>query len=147
MGLYTQQLEQYLRRFPRRNVFIGIYDDLLERPNRFYEDLWSFLGVANESIAAANARVNETMAVRSQLAARLLRHARQAVPPDLRARLWASTPWQRTLTALRPLYRLNVREPDPPSRAALDQLHNYYEQEVADLELLLGRELESWRCS
>ena len=50
LGFYHDQVERYLRVFPRAQIHIAYYEDLQERPASLMQELFSFLGVDPEFV-------------------------------------------------------------------------------------------------
>jgi len=45
-GLYTKQLERYFSRFDRSQILVMVYEDNKKDPQKFMEQIYTFLGVA-----------------------------------------------------------------------------------------------------
>ncbi|NJL83829.1 MAG: sulfotransferase [Chloroflexaceae bacterium] len=45
LGFYHAQLSRYYQRFPREQIRVYLYEDLCDRPNVLFEDLFRFLSV------------------------------------------------------------------------------------------------------
>lgn len=47
-GLYAQQLERFFEYFPREQVLVQLYDDLVHRERKFIRDIYTHIGVDPE---------------------------------------------------------------------------------------------------
>ncbi len=145
-GFYYRQIMRYLGVFPRENIAIYLYDDLLKDPRQFTADVFDFLGVASEFVPSSlNQRVAQTRKMAPLLSRILYTH----VAPVLR---WAPALW---------LWRMIKRHTNLTSRGgALSAEHSAYppmrEEDKADLLdiyreenqklfQLLGREITDWQ--
>jgi hypothetical protein len=147
-GEYGQQLEAYLRCFPREQLFVGSQAVLGAEPLALLGDLWRFLGVDD-------AHVPPNLGVRYQVrgtgrriaalgaAPRVvkrtpgLRHVWNAIPDGARA---AARARFRTLA-----HRLDQRKPtqdaamdERPDDAVLERLRVHYAEDLALVERLVG---------
>lgn len=143
-GRYTQHLEHYLRRFPRRTLLVQIFDKLKSEPNKFVSDLYDFLNVDRHFKP-------------SNIGKRSLSAARPRIPILAR---WAksSSTLLRDLGLGRVVGRLKFSglindllfvpysEHDAPRLTTddLQWLRNIYYPEVRALERLLGERFDAW---
>ena len=44
-GLYSLMVEEYMKYFPKENIFIGFTEDLDSQPERFMNNLYDFLSI------------------------------------------------------------------------------------------------------
>ncbi len=51
-GLYAEQLERYLKLFPREQILILIYEDIRKDPVKFMERIYGFLGIDTTYVAS-----------------------------------------------------------------------------------------------
>lgn len=58
MGFYFEQLSRYYSVFPKHNIKVYLYDDLLSHPAVVINDLFNFLGVDNEFVPDMSIRYN-----------------------------------------------------------------------------------------
>ena len=137
-GFYGLQLAEYLRHFPREQVRVYLYDDLVRDARGLLRDLFGFLEVDPGAEIDLSARPNPSGELRNPL----LRWAwtrthplrgriRPILPKALRSRVsrWVIS---------RPLVR---REIQPETRRRVTAL---YADDVRRLETLLDRDLSHW---
>jgi hypothetical protein len=142
-GQLGTKLEQLLTVFPKEQLHVVVFDDLVADSRRTYLDVLDFLGVSDDGRMMFKP-VNEHMAVRSQRVARLV----QRPPAVVR---WAIK--QRTRMGIRPMgilkqarlanWQTEQRAPMPAvvRQALIDQ----FSAEIDLLEQLLKRDLSRWR--
>jgi hypothetical protein len=138
---YTCRVRKYLETFGRQSIHIIIYDDFKDHTAEIYQDTLRFLGLSPDGRSEFSV-VNRSRYVRSTVLHQLVRHppnflrtiGRAAMPQGMRKRLrgWLS--------------RLNmVSTPPPPLKPALRyRLQAQFEDDVNDLEQLIGRDLSHW---
>ena len=143
LGLYGRQLRRYLETLGREHVLVLLTHDLEKSPGVVLERLGGFLGVdpAGFGDPAAVTPQNPFAAPRGRLSRTLMRS--HLVREQLRRALPA---WVRAL-GRRTLYQDRPKPELPPE--SVRYLAGIYEQEVTEVEQLLGRRLaplrQSWR--
>ena len=144
-GLYARHLERYLGLFPRSQLLILIYEELLAEPERELLRLRSFLGL-DPDLAWPGAR--QLMAERVNTSSPPRFHRSFAL-----ARRLGSWLTRRDLdVAVRLAKRAGLRRlfgKGPPaalmSAATRQRLAGFYADDVARLTALLGRDQPVWR--
>jgi hypothetical protein len=135
-GLYHEQVERYLGRFPRAQIHVSLYEDLEHSPERLMQDLFSFLGVDPTFGADLSQRHHAPRVPRMAGGVYLLKKLR--VWPHLRRLApQALLPLLRSVL-LRPRASLVI---EPDDRAFLA---DYYRDDINKLATLLNRDLSSW---
>ena len=129
-GKYGDQLNSFLSQFPREKILIKIYEDREKDPFAFMSDIYEFVG-ADQSFKAPSTKLRTKL---GQLEhdnqiwgniAKLLLHPR--APKILRS----------VYTQIRPS---NKKTPDE----IFKRFANYYQDDILFLEVLLGRDLDTW---
>lgn len=139
---YAARLRALYDRFPRDQVLVLFFDDLLARPVRLWGDVCRHLGV-DPTLAVPRDRgaVNPTTVPHSVwLQFALVRLGR--------SRLWQALPGQAPRRTLRTLTAVNAAGPRPPEmpEPLRRQLAAEYRDDLAELEQLIGRPLPAgWR--
>lgn len=135
-GLYHDQVERYLQRFPRSQVHISLYEDLVRAPEGFLRDLFAFLQVDPAFSADLSSRHHVPRVPRMARGVNFLKQwhlwpqLRRLAPHSLR-------PWLRSVL-LRPRASLRI---DPQTHAFLA---DYYRDDINRLAALLNRDLGEW---
>lgn len=142
-GLYAGQVERYLRNFPPRQVFVGLFDDLRSRPALFYRRLLEFLElddhplpiatVANRSYRPQSHLITTFLGMANRLPYVVRRRATRGVLSGCLRRFGGM------------LRQRNAGEAPRLSRDDAAWLRPHFEGDLARLEDVLGRSLESWR--
>ena len=144
-GQYARLLRTWFGHFPPEWFLVMLTSDLAQSPASTLETLWRFLGVRTDVTATVPIRENEAYVPRSATVARLIWH-----PPLVKRPLKALLPMHRRQAIARFLSRWNARRgPAVPhlDPAVAQRLRARYDDEIADLETLLGRSLSAWRTA
>jgi len=137
-GFYARQLAEYFDAFPAEQIRIYLHEDLHERSDWLFEDIFEFLGVD----AAFRPKMEETLNVSGSIRNPLLRT------------IWTRTNPVKDL--LRPLLPRRVRRSvsnyfitrpkrkleSPPSLRA--RLLEEYRADMEKLQEMIGRDLSGW---
>lgn len=153
LGFYATQLRSLWCHFPREQTLVYLYDDLVEDPESITRSIYQFIGVdCGFKARSTRVLVNAGAEPRVKVVARVVH--------DLHMRSWGSSrvvsdaigkmkrlrPLRRALKAM--LYRKSSDSVD--WRFSLLEFPKdilcRYDEEIADLQNLLGRDLSHWRA-
>ncbi|MGR9101163.1 MAG: sulfotransferase family protein [Gammaproteobacteria bacterium] len=142
-GLYARQIERYLNYFDKENMFFMIFEtDFLSGREAALERLCAFLGVPGFRFRL-DVHKNRAAKSRSLLLARFIHGdalfswlpEKLAPPYPLRLKIrWA-------------LNRLNTKKIEKPSMSpeVRKKAYRYFNEDIARLEEILGRDLSVWK--
>lgn len=140
-GKYSEHVKRYLDTFGRENVYIVIFDDLKENPQRVYGEICKFLGVGSDFEPEFRV-VNRNKQNRNRSLQRIL-----VDPPRIVRALGRAVTSQSTrLTLAESLQGLNTRyvQRPPMAESVRRELNSHFAADVAELSDLLGRDLTHW---
>ncbi len=141
VGLLGEQVERYLKVFPRDQVKIIFYEDLSKAPGETYFDLLDFLGLDRIAPTSFEAKNPHKEARSNDLAVFLMRPPRALTlfldRLPLKTRHWVITRAQGFLNT-----RYVTRK--PLSREMRARLLEHFAPDVKKLGQLTGRDLSSW---
>lgn len=140
VGLYFEQLQQYLQKFDSEQIKIYLYDDLVNAPEKVYRDIFEFIGVETGIQLDTSARYNTTSSIRkNKLLHNFLMNPngmksalRKVIPANIRKPLSAKV-YRRNATAIQPL-----------SSELRNQLTMSFEADILQLQDLIDRDLSHW---
>ncbi len=136
LGLYAKEVKRYLKRFPRENVRIFLYEDYQRQPGRVLAETFRFLGVDDSFLPNTSEQHLQPRVPRSLTAGYVLKkygvwqRAAKLSPSALRSFL--------KKLAVKPRKAVSV---EPRDR---ELLQDYYRGDVRELAELLGRDLTAW---
>jgi glycosyltransferase involved in cell wall biosynthesis len=139
LGLYFKQVQRFLEIFPENQVKIILYDDLLQSPVKFMEELYTFLGVnptkSNSIDYAERKNIALTPSVRvpkileipvSYLRGGVNRYLPHFVKSHIRSTLFSKSKVPKL------------------QRNEFDYAIKYFETDIKKLSVLIKRDLQSW---
>ena len=136
LGLYSEQVRRYQRRFLSDNIHTIIYDDYRSDPDKTIASVCRFLGIDNQIDLGATRRYNDAGVPRfkylnyalTQIGA--INAIKRIVPPRIKS------VGESLLYTKKELPKMTAQ--------ARAYLADYYRGDVEKLSLLLGRDLSFW---
>jgi hypothetical protein len=139
---YRERLTDWMTRFPRRQLHIALYDDLVADPAAFMRGVYTFLGVDNGFVPNISKIHNQGTGVRSVRMSWLLmnnpvikwakRISKPCISPSMR---------RYVRTKLKSMNQAPLPPLDPQVR---DELTRPQHDDIMRLQDLIGRDLSSW---
>ncbi|MDX2410539.1 MAG: sulfotransferase [Woeseiaceae bacterium] len=147
-GLYARQLAPYMRQFSDDQLRVYLFDDMKRDPAAFFLDLFSFIGVDTSVVPPSlNKRMNKSRKTKFVFIPRFVRFIRTTLEAaGLRNIIRTLNRWG----VAQQLRKFNNRynqvatdfEMSPVERAAL---HEYFVDDIEQLEKLINRDLSHWK--
>jgi Sulfotransferase domain len=136
MGFYSEQLQRYLKCFPREQIGIWFYEEATLRPREFMREVLKFLEVDSAFAPNTSKHYNQPQIARMVAVNQVLR------------RLGV---WQRckriTPAPVKSLVRNAVYRPTGSLKLAMEDrtwMLDFYRSDIHRLEGILGRDLGAW---
>lgn len=138
LGLYASQVERYLLQFPREQILILLYDEMVSDTTGMLKKIFAFLGVDAGFRPPDVVKKNTASVPRNRFMQRLL--AMDVVRVRLRTALGDSG-----LKA--GIKKLLYRAPQQkhPSAQTVQQLKPFFREDINRLEKLTGIDLSAWK--
>ncbi len=146
-GLYSEQIERYLRYFPRENMlFLSFEENFMQNRKTTVERIQDFLGVRQ---VALNVDIKSNAA--SEPRSRILRdilHPKNAIYRAVGRTILPSHSIRRRFVRM-----LDIKNQRPlvkawlPEDFRLQLWEQHFAQDVAKLETLIGRDFSHWRVT
>lgn len=135
-GCY-RQLSEYSSIFPREQIRIYLFDDLIEDSAGLFRDLFQFIGVTPDFIPDMYLRLNRSGMIRNPILRRLWH-----LSSPVRARTRPFLPER----LRRRVYQIVVRDIAKPTYdpALRRQLVELYQADIVRLQELIRRDLSAW---
>jgi hypothetical protein len=141
LGRYGEQLEHLFRHFPREQVHVLRYKDLVDEPRSSLNDICAFLGIETDLLSMVppeNTRGFVTPSTRARMLGQVIRAGAAAgayAPPQVWRQVSRPLVWA--------LQRNGTARPDLDAkqrRALVEQ----FEPDIRTLEALTGRSYDTW---
>ncbi len=143
---YATHLQKWQECFPKSQIFITLYDDLQESPQRYMDRLFTFLDIPGGMLSAAELGVVHSSERMTQPRSFAITRTATAIADWCKARnldnLVAMVRNSQLMGAF-----LGGGAPFPQlSRYARSRLNEMFRPEVENLQQLIGRDLSMWNC-
>jgi len=137
-GFYSRQLSYYYKMFPRNNIKVMIFEEMIANKGAALKDVFEFLGVNQDFVPKFSVK-NESGAARSRLVQSLL--LKPIVPNFIKKMM----PITFRVSAKNVLRRINTRQVvyQPLGRDMRLRLMDLYKDDISELEKMLHRDLRS----
>lgn len=145
-GLYGRHITNWLTVFPREQLLLIFFEDIVSSPVEVAESIYAFLGISETFQSEfINKKSNESVAVANVRLARHVDLIRNAIQSSSLAWLWGLL----KVTGVRSLYRaINMRDVDTAIPKMLPSTRAYlagvYKDDISLLESISGRTLKNW---
>lgn len=126
-GLYAQNLKPYLEHFTRKQIKIFLFEEWIEKPVEVLREIFQFLEVDPSFQLTSIPKSNRSLVPRSPTLNKII-HAPHP--------LWCKR-------VLETIGRWNLYKPEIPGKI-YKSLTQSYEDEIIELEKILGRDLQHW---
>ncbi len=145
-GLYATHLENWLVHFPKEQLLVLLFDDVIKDPVAVSKRVYQFLEIdPNHQSAALTQRSNESYVNRSAGAEAIKNGVRSIIRKIGLGSLWNTTGKLGFQKIYRNLNRTSSNTVIPPMKEATkQQLKESFENEIKRLEKLIDRPLKHW---
>ena len=149
-GFYHKHLSRYFKIFPKEQIKVFLYDDLLKNSGRVMHELFKFIEVDETFVPNMQVRYNLSGKPRNRLinaligADGMMIKSAKAVVPELVKTLKSYT------TSHNIVQRIRIMNLDRPAVSAEERRRFYqeiYADEIAKLEKLINRDLSKWKIT
>ena len=134
-GRYAEHLSRWLKLFPTANILPFLFEDVRERPQETLDMACRFIGVDPLIVGAGARRENDSTERFLPLPVRKALAPLKGFVAPLRGKQW--------FEATRDLMTRQIRYPAMSSDLR-GQIEQYYADDIAALEEILGRNLDCW---
>jgi Sulfotransferase domain len=140
---YREHLENYLRHFPREQIYVGLFDDITSSPEMLISEIYSFIGVDSDFrpkslrervLPASQARFGKDLSYAKRIA-RWLRSWQ----------LHALLTWAKTNPIVLRVLTKPTTDKIEISKEAREKLRTEFDPHIRFVENLVGRNLEHWK--
>lgn len=140
-GFYAKQLERYYTIFPKKQIHVLLFEDLIKDPNLTAKAVWEFLGLENYSHLTLDTSPKNSAERRFYSSFMLL--VRKFTIISSVAVYLPSGFKQFVHSVLRRVGRKKGHH--QPSRKISDALNVLYKNDIEQLELQIQRDLSAWK--
>lgn len=154
-GMYFEQLKEYYKLFPKKNIHVIIYDDIKKNPGKVMHDLYKFLGVnSNFNPPSLNKKENPQEETKFKPLRYVINTLRRITNALEKLGLGKAISFTKRVTKINKLFnnlnKMNKKEVKEESKEKLSpelkkKLKKVYAKDIKQLEKLINRNLRPWK--
>ena len=138
-GYYTKQMERYYNLFPKENIKVLLFEDLIKEPIKTTQEIFTFLNVDNTFIPNTNKKANVSAAPKGLFGIFIMKLRFFNLIPNIEfsnylPRFIIQFIFNSAYKKASPL--------DPKLKKRLT--HTFYKEDILKLEKLIKRDLQYW---
>lgn len=146
-GFYFRHLSRYYDLFPKENIKVFLYEDLIKSPAETIKSIYSFLGVETDFMPDTKMKFNESGIIKNKLYDRLvgrnslIKNAIKKTLPGIFQKAKSSYAIKNIVNKLR---KANLERPpfDPAMKKRITD--EIYKEDILKFQNLIQRDLEHW---
>jgi hypothetical protein len=139
-GFHSVHLKRYMELFGKDRIQVHLFDELMGDIQGSLRQIYAFLGVDESFRADTSMRYGVTGLPRSRALDELLKRATESLALRASIRPLLPSPLRRAVSRLR---NWNLVKPALPMEARREWI-GLYEEDIKELEKLIGRDLSRW---
>ncbi len=146
---YYRQLLPYFQLFPKENILVILFEDMIKNKKKYYHQVTEFLGLSEFYPEGLEAKSNETKAAKLGGLTYLIQNTRQFIT---RNGLEFIIPFLRAIgvvqlgTLIRDKWNVKKIDDKPKLDPVLEQeMRAFYLEDILALEKLIDRDLSHWK--
>lgn len=145
-ALYYNQLKYYFSIFPKENIHVIIFDDIVIRPKKVCKDLYTFLGLNDVEYVPKTLKQNSRAAITKRFGLfskvlALFKNMLQKFSPKL---YWDITNSKLVYKVYKKINNKSFKYPKM-TKETRKITYNYYASDINKLEKLIDRDLSDWK--
>jgi len=138
-GYYFKQLKRYYDIFPRKNIKIILFEDLIHNPNKILKDLFTFLEVDNSFVVNTERKANVSGTPKGILGWIIMKMKYYQITPNIELNKMLP------ISILKIIEKTIYSKPKKLKKETVNRLTNlYYKEDISKLETLTNKDLTMW---
>ena len=138
-GYYTEQLERYYTLFPKENIKILLFEDLIKNPIESTQDVFKFLNIDNSFIPDISKKANVSGTPKGIFGWIIMKLRHYNLIPNIQFSNYL-TDFMIQFIFNSAYKKVNPLAPELKKRLT----HTFYKEDVLKLEKLIGKDLQYW---
>tara|TARA_B110000459_G_C16553755_1_gene468011 strand:- start:237 stop:1139 length:903 start_codon:yes stop_codon:yes gene_type:complete len=140
-GYYTEQLERYFTLFPKENIKVLIFEDLVKDPTKTTQEVFKFLNIDNSFVPDTSKKSNVSGIPKGLFGLFIMKLRYYNLIPNIQFSNYL--PGFIILLIFNSAYKkANLLAPELKKRLT----HTFYKEDILKLEKLIGKDLKHWLC-
>ena len=138
-GYYTEQLERYYTLFPKENIKILLFEDLIKNPVESTQDVFKFLNIDNSFIPDISKKANVSGTPKGIFGWIIMKLRHYNLIPNIQFSNYLPD------FMIQFIFNSAYKKVSPLAPELKKRLtHTFYKEDVLKLEKLIGKDLQYW---
>ena len=138
-GYYTEQLERYYTLFPKENIKILLFEDLIKNPIESTQDVFKFLNIDNSFIPDISKKANVSGTPKGIFGWIIMKLRHYNLIPNIQFSNYLPD------FMIQFIFNSAYKKVSPLAPELKKRLtHTFYKEDVLKLEKLIGKDLQYW---
>ncbi len=138
-GYYTEQLDRYYKLFPKKNIKILLFDEVIKNPTAASQEIFKFLKVNSSFIPDTRKKENVSGTPNGMLGWIIMKFRYYNLMPDINFRLYLPD------SIITRITKLAYKKTSPLNKNLRSRLTNkFYKTEILNLEKMINKDLRHW---
>jgi len=138
-GYYAEQLEQYFNLFPKENIKVVLFEDLVKNPIRITQEVFKFLNIDNSFIPDTSKKANVSGTPKGLFGLFIMKLRYYNLIPNIQFSNYLPG------FIIQFIFNSAYKKANPLSADLKKRLTlTYYKEDILKLEKLIGKNLQHW---
>ena len=138
-GYYAEQLEQYFNLFPKENIKVVLFEDLVKNPIRITQEVFKFLNIDNSFIPDTSKKANVSGTPKGLFGLFIMKLRYYNLIPNIQFSNYVPG------FIIQFIFNSAYKKANPLSADLKKRLTlTYYKEDILKLEKLIGKNLQHW---
>jgi len=138
-GYYAEQLEQYFNLFPKENIKVVLFEDLVKNPIRITQEVFKFLNIDNSFIPDTSKKANVSGTPKGLFGLFIMKLRYYNLIPNIQFSNYLPG------FIIQFIFNSAYKKANPLSDDLKKRLTlTYYKEDILKLEKLIGKNLQHW---
>lgn len=138
-GYYYDQLKRYYNLFPKENIKVLLFEEVINDPVTTSQEIFEFLNVDNTFIPNTKQKVNVSGAPKGLFGWLIMKLRQYNLIPDIQFSKYLPP------FIIKSIFNAAYKKPEPLNKKLKQKLtHQFYKNEITKLEKLIHKDLSHW---
>mgnify|MGYP001306292632 CR=1 FL=1 len=138
-GYYAEQLERYFTLFPKENIKVLLFEDLVKNPIRITQEVFKFLNIDNSFIPDTSKKANVSGTPKGLFGLFIMKLRYYNLIPNIQFSNYLPG------FIIQFIFNSAYKKASPLSPELKKRLtHTFYKEDILKLEKLIGKDLQHW---
>jgi len=138
-GYYTKQLERYFTLFPKENIKVLLFEDLIKNPIKTTQEVFKFLNIDNSFIPDTSKKANVSGTPKGIFGWLIMKLRHYNLIPNIQFSNYLPG------LIIQFIFNSAYKKASPLAPELKKRLtHTYYKEDILKLEKLIGKNLQHW---